>query len=310
MSIMITGCAGFIGSHATEEFLSAGYDVIGVDSMTYAGKVENMSTFLSDISFFKDDICDTGRMKDIICSYDITTVINFAAHTHVDNSINSCDDFIYSNVFGVKSLLDACRTTDAELLQVSTDEVYGSILSGSFDESSQMFPQNPYSATKASAEHMIYAWANTYGTNHKIVRMSNCFGPRQHDEKFIPTILRKLSSGEKVPVYGTGENIREWFYVKDCVSMLRSIHEKGASGEIYNLTMKNEMKNLEVIENICTLLGADMSSSIEFVSDRLGHDYRYSMENKKVMGIHDKPQTPFEVALRKTVASFSQRHNL
>ena len=294
-NVLITGCAGFIGSHAVEEFMSAGYNVAGLDSMTYAAKVENMSRFLADITFFKDDICDTDRVIEVISSHNIEWIINFAAETHVDNSIEACDNFIYSNIFGVKSLLEVCRKTGCKLLQVSTDEVYGSALRGSFSEDDPLAPGNPYSATKAAAEHLVRSYHNTYGIDYKIVRMSNNFGPRQHSEKFIPTILRSLLAGKKIPVYGDGKNVRDWFYVKDCVSMLRAVHEKGALNETFNLTLGNEKTNIEIVSLILDIMDRDFDSSVEFVDDRPGHDYRYSIDNGKVMAICDHIVTPTPV---------------
>ena len=227
MKIMITGCAGFIGSHATEEFLKAGYDIVGVDALTYAGSTENMSGFIDDIMFVHADICDDKKIRSLVKDEGIEYIVNFAAETHVDNSIDSCKNFIKSNVDGVRSLLDACRDFGCSLLHVSTDEVYGSAMDGSFTEDDILSPRNPYSATKAAAEHLITSYANTYKTDYKMVRMSNNFGPRQHSEKLIPTILKSLSLGKKIPIYGDGSNIRDWFYVKDCVKMVRGILEKG-----------------------------------------------------------------------------------
>jgi len=301
MSILITGCAGFIGSHAVEEFLNAGHEALGLDSMTYAAKLENMSGFLTNITFFKEDICDTEKVAEIVKVHDVECIINFAAETHVDNSIEACDSFIYSNILGVKSLLEVCKITGCWLLQVSTDEVYGSTAQGSFSEEAALNPGNPYSATKAAAEHLIRAYQNTYGIRYKIVRMSNNFGPRQHSEKFIPTILRSLAAGKKIPVYGNGKNIRDWFYVKDCVSMLRKVYELAPMDETFNLTLGSEKTNIEIVELILDILGDDPLDSIEFVEDRPGHDFRYSIDSTKVAAICDHYQTPLRQALSETI---------
>lgn len=287
MSILITGCAGFIGSHATDHFLDLGYSVVGVDCLTYAGSENNIKKALNNKNFkwYKNDICNTEDMIKYCSSHSIDWIINFAAETHVDNSILSCDRFIHSNILGVKSLLECCRKTGSKLFQISTDEVYGSCFNKSFVESDLLSPKNPYSATKASAEHFIQAYHNTYGVQYMMVRMSNNFGPRQHPEKFIPTILRSLFSGKKIPVYGDGKNVRDWFFVKDCVQMIGKILEKGEINQVYNLTQRNEKTNLDIVELICNLEGVNFEDSIEFVPDRLGHDLRYSICNKKALNV-------------------------
>ena len=221
MSILVTGCAGFIGSHAVDHFLDSGDKVVGIDSMTYASNIENLKSAFkkSDFVFYEKDIVDTFDITNICKNHNIKWIFNFAAETHVDNSIDSCDAFIHSNIIGVKSLLECCKETGASLFHISTDEVYGSTSGKPFKESDTLSPKNPYSATKAAAEHIIEAYSNTYGVNFITVRMSNNFGPRQHGEKFIPTIIRSLSNNKKIPIYGNGKNVREWLYVKDCVKI-------------------------------------------------------------------------------------------
>jgi dTDP-glucose 4,6-dehydratase len=300
----VTGCAGFIGSHFTEECLARGDIVFGVDSLTYAGKLENMNQFISDIIFYNFDICETDRVKNIVEENDIQWIINFAAESHVDNSIKSCDSFIRSNIIGVKSLLDICRETSCKLLQISTDEVYGTIRKGSFKETDILNPRNPYSATKASAEHMINSYHHTHGVNFKTVRMSNNFGPRQDDEKFLPTIIRNLKNLEKIPVYGDGLNIRDWLYVKDSCNLVYEILIKGKINNVYNLTLCNEMTNLDIIRSVTDILDLKFKESIVFVKDRPGHDFRYSISNDKMCGLGINLYSEFKLNLKSTIDRF------
>ena len=304
MNVLITGCAGFIGSHAVEEFLFQGHKVVGVDAMTYAADKNNMASFINNIDFFHADICNTDLMRRLVDQYKIDWIINFAAESHVDNSIKDCEQFIRSNILGVNSLLNVCKELNCKMLHISTDEVYGSIKEGSFTENDILNPKNPYSATKASAEHLVKSYSNTYGVEQIIVRMSNNFGPRQHKEKLVPTILSTLLSGKKIPVYGDGKNIRDWFYVKDSVKMVYRVFDKGKFGEVYNLTHCNEMTNLEIINTICEICGKKPEESIKFVSDRLGHDFRYSISNDKIKSLGIKEPTEFFEAIKQTINSW------
>ena len=301
MSIIVTGCAGFIGSHTTEELLSRGYNVTGIDCMTYAGLEENMKNFIDSIDFYEFDINDTEQIKDIVAKNNVEWIINFAAETHVDNSIESVDPFIHSNVNGVASLLEVCRKTNCKILHISTDEVYGSATGGSFTETDNFNPRNPYSATKAAAEHLVTSFHNTYGTEYKMTRMSNNFGPRQHQEKFIPTILRSIRNMQKIPIYGDGKNIRDWFYVKDCAKCVVDVLENGEMNEVYNLTLQNELENIEIVSIILDHLELDFEDNTEFVEDRLGHDFRYSIDHTKFLQISDMTPTSFDESLKQTI---------
>ncbi len=307
MNILVTGCAGFIGSHFVEEALSRGDSVYGVDVLTYAGKIENMSSFLSNISFYQLDICDTSAIERIVTTNDIEWIINFAAESHVDNSIKSCSSFVHSNVEGVMSLLDVCKNTSCNMFHISTDEVYGTINAGSFSEEDNLNPRNPYSATKAAAEHLVNAYHYTHKVKFKMVRMSNNFGPRQDSEKFLPTVIRNLKSGNKVPVYGDGSNVRDWLYVKDASSLIYRILEAGEDNTLYNVTYNNEMTNLELVKSVTDALGLDFSESIEFVKDRPGHDFRYSIDNSRLCGIGISPPIKFTTALQETIKSWRSK---
>jgi len=306
VNVLITGCAGFIGSHFVDEVLNKNNNVVGIDSLTYAGKLANMSSFQDRISFHEIDICETDRILNIVIDSDIEWIVNFAAETHVDNSIESCDEFIRTNILGVKSLLDVCRKSDCNLMQISTDEVYGTISSGSFSEEDRLNPRNPYSASKASAEHLVNAYHVTYDVDFKIVRMSNNFGPRQDSEKFLPTIIRKLNKGEKIPVYGDGSNIRDWLYVKDACNIVYKILTDCEMNSAYNVTHRNEMTNLELVRNVTDLMSAIFEESVEFVIDRPGHDFRYSIENKKILELEINSPSDFKECLSRTVEFYEE----
>lgn len=305
-NIMLTGCAGFIGSHAADHFLSAGYFVVGVDSLTYAGDLKNLDYAFQheNFGFFKIDICDTIEIASLCEKWNIDWIVNFAAETHVDNSIKSCEKFIHSNVNGVQSLLEVCRQTGTKLFHVSTDEVYGSIKTGSFNEDFKLNPKNPYSATKAAAEHLITAYNNTYGVDFLMVRPSNNFGPRQHREKFIPTILKSLLNGKKIPVYGDGLNVRDWLYVKDNVAAIRFILENSKLNETFNVTLNDERSNIETVKIILDNLQKDFKENIEFVPDRPGHDFRYSIDNSKLLSLGFDIETSFKEHLEETINFF------
>ena len=284
MNVMVTGCAGFIGSHVTEEFLDAGYVVHGVECFTYAGSDDNLihANKHESFSLMKANILSTHLMKSIIEENDIEWVINLAAETHVDNSIKDSEIFIETNVLGTKSLLDACLKTGARLLHFSTDEVYGSAVDECFIETHKLDPRNPYSASKAAAEHMITSYANTYGVEYLMVRPSNNFGPRQHNEKFLPTIIRSIKSGKKIPVYGKGMQEREWMYVKETAKATRFILENADINSVYNVSSNFHMKNIEVVGMVCDLVGKDLDECVEYVEDRPGHDFKYSINPSKL----------------------------
>jgi len=308
-NVMITGCAGFIGSHAADLFLEKEYSVTGIDCFTYAGKVDNIQHNYQNPEFviYNENICSTSRIDQICKNRKIEWIINFAAESHVDNSIESCDSFIKTNIFGVKSLLEVCRENNIKLFHISTDEVYGDIMQGSFYESDSLDPKNPYSATKAAAEHLIKSYANTYGVEYIIVRPSNNFGPRQHDEKFLPTIIRNLKQGKKIPLYGSGENIRDWLYVKDCVGFVEYILKNSDLNETYNITYNNEHKNIKIIDKVLNYFSLSFEKAVEFVPDRPGHDFRYSINNDKIKNLGANIEYDFDVDLKDTINWFMNR---
>jgi dTDP-glucose 4,6-dehydratase len=308
-SILITGCAGFIGSHATDYFLSMGHNVVGVDCLTYAGNMKNLdfSSKFDSFKFVKEDICNTESILEICLKNNVEWIVNFAAESHVDNSIKSCSSFVHSNIEGVMSLLDVCKSASCKMFHISTDEVYGTIDSGSFCEQDKLDPRNPYSATKAAAEHLVNSYYHTHGVNFKMVRMSNNFGPRQNSEKFLPTVIRSLMSGKKIPVYGDGLNVRDWLYVKDACQIIYRILEVGESNTVYNVTHNNEMTNLDLVESVTEVLGLKLIESIEFVKDRPGHDFRYSIDNSRLLETGISPPVKFKTALRETIESWRDK---
>ena len=308
MNIMITGCAGFIGSHVAEHVANSGHSVVGVDCLTYAGKMENMENFFPDIKFFKNNICSTDQIAELVTAHDVEWIINFAAETHVDNSIKGCDNFIHSNILGVKSLLEVCKRTGAKLFQISTDEVYGDILEGSASEDFKMNPKNPYSASKAAAEHFITAYANTYDIRYIIARPANNYGPRQHDEKLIPTIMRNIVAGQKIPIYATGQNIREWTYVKDTAAAILFILENSPLNQAYNISANDEKTNIEVVDEICAKLHLDHQALIEYVPDRPGHDFRYSINASRLAEAGFIPTTTFSDGIFDTIKFYQRKY--
>ena len=281
-NLLITGCAGFIGSHAVDWFVKQGYNVVGIDSLTYAGNMENLNESLGSIKFEVVDIANTNRVTELCIENNIDSIINFAAETHVDNSINDVSPFVHSNIIGVLSLLEVCRKLGTKMIQISTDEIYGPCLNESFVESSPFNPKNPYAASKASSEHFVTSYANTFNINYLILRLSNNFGPRQNKEKLLPKVISNILSLNQIPIYGNGLQKREWLYVKDAAKLIEAACRICNRNEIYNITKHNEKNNLEVVNLICDLLDVDAHKMIRYVADRPGHDARYSISNEKI----------------------------
>ncbi len=306
MRLLVTGGAGFIGSNFVHHFLKAhqNHEIIVLDKLTYAGRKENLQDIWDKITFIQGDIT---RKEDVEKSArGCDCIVNFAAETHVDRSILDAGTFVLTDVLGVYNLLEAARRYNvSKFVQISTDEVYGDILTGSFKESDRLNPRNPYSASKAGAELLCRAYFETYGLFVTVTRSSNNYGPNQHPEKLIPkTIIHALLS-KPIPVYGTGKNIRDWVYVEDNCEAINCVLNEGKSGETYNVAGNQELENLQVVKTILKL--ADKPESlITFVKDRPGHDLRYSINAKKLWKVGWKPRTNFNVGIKKTLQWYQQ----
>jgi dTDP-glucose 4,6-dehydratase len=307
MRLLITGAAGFIGSNFVRMIASgkiAGISRVAVlDKLTYAGIEANLASAqnISNYLFTEGDICDTELVTSMLENID--AVINFAAESHVDRSIDGASDFVQTNIVGVQTLLDAIKSSGRKIrfLQVSTDEVYGSIESGSWTEEWPLQPNSPYSASKASGELLARSYNRTHGMDVVITRCSNNYGTHHFPEKLIPLFITNLIEGKKVPVYGTGENVRDWLHVDDHCRGIFSVLMNGRSGEVYNIGGGRELTNNEITSLILEAMGAD-ESSIEYVEDRKGHDLRYSVDWTKInRELGYEPQVKFEDGLRETI---------
>lgn len=307
MRILVTGGCGFIGSNFIRRELSLHPDseITNLDCLTYAGNLSNTLDFSKDMrySFIRADINEINGMK---IAKDFDFVVNFAAETHVDNSISGPDSFVRTNVNGTHELLKFCLKSEIGLLQVSTDEVYGSIEKGSFKESDNFLPNSPYSASKASAEMLVRAYNKTYGLKTLVSRSSNNYGPFQHPEKLIPLFVTNLIQGRKVPLYGTGLNVRDWIFVNDNSEMISMLLHSGKSGEAYNIGGKNELSNIEITLLLLKALGKP-ESFIEHVGDRKGHDFRYALDCSKFENDFGKfKRTDFKEGLGLTIKWYSE----
>lgn len=307
MKLMVTGGAGFIGSNFIHYLLKrySDIEVVNYDKLTYAGNLDNLVDIIDNprYSFVKGDICDTDLLSRIIKKENISQIINFAAESHVDRSITDPDVFIKTDVFGTFTLLEICRRFDIEkYVQISTDEVYGSIEKGSFKETSTLNPSSPYSASKASADLLVNSYFITYDIPVSITRSSNNFGPYQYPEKLIPLFIIKTLHDKSLPVYGEGLNIRDWLYVEDNCRAIDLIRLKGIKGEVYNIGADNEHNNLEITNIILEELKKP-KSLIKHIKDRPGHDHRYSIDSTKIKKLGWKPRISidFRKAMRKTI---------
>ena len=288
MRILVTGGCGFIGSNFIGYLLARNdlAKITNIDALTYAGNPANLAGVVADYGeryeFLKADICDAEKVDQVLSKHDYFAVINFAAESHVDRSIDSPGDFIHTNVVGTSTLLNAARRHGVErFVQISTDEVYGSLgPEGKFTESSPLEPSSPYSASKASADLLALAYHHTYGMRVVITRCSNNYGPYQFPEKLIPLMIIKAMGGNALPVYGDGLNVRDWIHVEDhCAAILAALMN-GKSGEVYNIGSDGELRNIDVVKRILAHLGKP-ESLIEYVTDRLGHDRRYAIDSTK-----------------------------
>jgi dTDP-glucose 4,6-dehydratase len=307
LKILVTGAAGFIGSNFVRMIARGtftGFSGIKVlDKLTYAGVKSNLDSLanLSNFEFAQGDICNPSVVSRLLDEAD--AVINFAAESHVDRSINGASYFVQTNIVGVQVLLDAIKASGRKIrfLQVSTDEVYGSIQSGSWTEDWPLQPNSPYSASKASGELLARSYNKTHGMDVVITRCSNNYGTHHFPEKLIPLFITNLIEGRKVPVYGTGENVRDWLHVDDHCRGIYSVLMNGRSGEVYNIGGGRELTNNEITSLILEAMGAD-ESSIEYVEDRKGHDLRYSVDWTKInRELGYEPKVKFEDGLRETI---------
>lgn len=326
-AVVVTGGAGFIGSALVRHFLAdTDLNVVNVDKLTYAASLASLSDAENHprYNLQKVDICDRDTMESVLAQTRPRAVIHLAAESHVDRSIERPDEFVQTNIVGTYAMLEASMTywlaLDGEakmafrFVHVSTDEVFGSLGdTGAFTETTPYQPRSPYAASKAASDHLVRAWHATYGLPTVLTNCSNNFGPYQFPEKLIPLITIKALTGERLPVYGQGANIRDWLYVEDHASALRAILEKGQTGECYNIGARSERTNLDVVRSICKLLdefvpdGAPHERLITFVEDRPGHDYRYAMDPGKIESqLAWRPRETFESGLRKTVQWYLQ----
>ena len=305
MKLLVTGGAGFIGSNFVRRVLDGSFKGVSsitiLDKLTYAGTLTNLSAFPSDaFEFIHGDICDQTLVASLATRHD--AIVNFAAESHVDRSITGARDFVLTNILGTQTLLEAARAEGvATFVQVSTDEVYGSISSGSWTESEPLLPNSPYAASKASADLIARSYYRTYGLDVRITRCSNNYGPNQFPEKVIPLFITNLIDGLRVPIYGNGSNVRDWLHVDDHCRGIFSVLTSGRAGEIYNIGGGTELTNLQLTQKILNLMSKD-DTFIEHVVDRLGHDFRYSINIGKIsdeLGYH--PSIDWEVGIAKTI---------
>jgi dTDP-glucose 4,6-dehydratase len=298
VKVLVTGGAGFIGSHFAKRLRAAGDDVRVLDKLTYSGNPSNLEG--TGIELVVGDICDPEAVAGAAAGVD--AIVNFAAETHVDRSILGATDFGRTEFFGTQVLLEEVRRTGARFVQVSTDEVYGDLAAGgSSTETDPIKPSSPYSVAKAAGDLHIPAYARTFGVNASITRGSNTYGPNQYPEKLIPLMTTNAVEGQPLPVYGDGKQIRDWLWVEDHCAGIETVLRKGDPGEVYNVGGDDERENVEIVEHILRLTGADRSL-ITHVEDRAGHDRRYSLDTSKLRGLGWEPQKRFEDGIAETVA--------
>ena len=301
MKILVTGGAGFIGSNFVRYYVNKYHDdeIVVLDKLTYAGRLENLRDVMNKIKFVRGDICNKKDVEEAIDKR-IDLIINFAAESHVDRSIKTPGRFIQTDVYGTHILLEAARKLDTEFIQISTDEVYGSIEKASFKETDKLAPSSPYYARKASADLVVQSYYVTYGLPVKITRSTNNFGPYQYPEKLIPLFIINALRNKPLPLYGNGLNVRDWLYVEDNCEAIDVVRQKGKKGEIYNIGSGNERTNIEITKIILNWLGKS-ENSIQYVKDRPGHDRRYSIDITKIKNLGWEPKHGFEGAMHETV---------
>lgn len=326
-NILITGGAGFIGSHVVRQFVNRypEYTLVNYDKLTYAGNLENLRDVEKkpNYHFVKGDILDVEQVLSTIKNFKINSIIHLAAESHVDRSIHNPDEFAITNIIGTIRVLKAAQTAWHDnyegkmFYHISTDEVYGSIANGYFTETTSLDPRSPYSASKASSDHFVLAFNNTYGLPAMISRCSNNYGPYHFPEKLIPLMINNIVNSKPLPVYGKGENIRDWLYVEDHAKAIDAIFHKGKSGEIYNIGGNNEWKNIDVVKLLCHIVDKKLrreegtsSKLITYVKDRPGHDLRYAIDpGKAISETGWRPETSFEDGIEKTVDWYLNNEN-
>ena len=309
MRLLVTGAAGFIGSHYVRTLLSGGYagfedaEVTVLDKLTYAGNPANLAPVADSprYRFVRGDIADAALLADLLPGHDV--VVNFAAESHVDRSIAHAQDFVMTNVVGAQTLFDACLKAEVpRVVHVSTDEVYGSIDEGSWTEEWPLQPNSPYSAAKAASDLFARAYHRTHGLPVVTTRCSNNYGPYQFPEKVIPLFVTNLMDGKTVPLYGDGGNVRDWLHVDDHCRGIQVALEKGEAGQTYNIGGGTEMTNRELTARIVEAMGASWDDAVELVTDRKGHDRRYSLDDTRLRGLGYAPRHDFETGLAETIA--------
>ena len=332
-TVLITGGAGFIGSNFIPYFLEKNQEIniVNLDLLTYAGDLSNLKEVENcDRYFFvKGDICDRVLIEQLFIKHNFYKVIHFAAESHVDNSIKNPDAFVRTNVFGTFNLIDVAKNywmeapfnfkkgfENSRFHHISTDEVYGSLGDiGLFTEATPYAPNSPYSASKASSDFLVRSYFHTYGLNVVTTNCSNNYGPKQHDEKLIPTIIRKAINGDNIPIYGDGKNIRDWLFVLDHCRGIELVYKNGRLGETYNIGGKNERNNLNIANTICEILDQEKpkeksyKEQISFVKDRPGHDFRYAIDATKIEEeLRWEAQENFESGIRKTIKWYLEKY--
>ena len=333
-NVLLTGCAGFIGSNFVPYFLDKypDYNIVNLDLLTYAGDLTNLSECENNpnYKFIKGDICNRELVEFIFNEYDIQGVIHFAAESHVDNSIKNPGVFIETNVNGTFTLVDVARAywmdkpftykenyKNCRFHHISTDEVYGTLNETDlFTEETPYSPNSPYSASKASSDMIVRSYQETYGMNTVITNCSNNYGSKQHDEKLIPTIIRKALAGENIPIYGDGKNIRDWLYVLDHCKGIDLVYHTGKEANVYNIGGRNERTNLQIVDAICSILDEKVPSTksykelITFVEDRAGHDRRYAIDATKLENeLGWKADENFDTGIVKTIEWYLGKYN-
>lgn len=332
-TVLITGGAGFIGSNFVPYFIESNPNtkIVNIDKLTYAGELSNLKEIENhpNYTFVEGDICDRSLIESLFNKHQFDGVIHFAAESHVDNSIKNPGAFIDTNITGTFNLIDVAKSywMDAPFKykegcqnnrfhHISTDEVYGTLGdTGLFTESTPYAPNSPYSASKASSDFIIRSYFHTYGMNVVTTNCSNNYGPKQHDEKLIPTIIRKAISGENIPIYGDGKNIRDWLYVIDHCKGIDLVFKTGKAGETYNIGGRNERNNLYIVDTICSILDQikpaknSYKNQITFVTDRPGHDFRYAIDASKIENeLGWKADENFETGIKKTIDWYLKKY--